>query len=87
MRAQGASEHDRRDRGNYSVGSAVKIEEILVMNSVYDYATGLGPLASNSLDRLNTRDLKRMVYTNLPPGDRCNRVYMWRGGREEQSPW
>ena len=57
MRAQGATEDDRRDRGNYSVGSGV-------MNSVYDYATGLGPLASNSLEgghRLSTRDLKRMV--------------------------
>ena len=59
MRAQGASEDDRRDRGNYAVGSTV-------MNSVYDYATGLGPLASNSLEgghRLDKKDLKRM----LPP--------------------
>jgi hypothetical protein len=31
MRAQGASEDDRRDRGNYSAGSQV-------MNSTYDYA-------------------------------------------------
>jgi hypothetical protein len=59
MRAQGASEDDRRDRGNYAAGSTV-------MNSVYDYATGLGPLASNSLEgghRLDKKDLKRM----LPP--------------------
>ena len=42
MRANGASEDDRRDRGNYAPGSQV-------MNSTYDYATGLGPLASNSL--------------------------------------
>jgi hypothetical protein len=57
MRAQGASEDDRWDRGNYAAGS-------MVMNSVYDYATGLGPLASNSLDgghRLNKKDLKRML--------------------------
>jgi hypothetical protein len=42
MRAQGSTEEDRRDRGNYSAGS-------LVMNDTYDYATGLGPLASNSI--------------------------------------
>ena len=42
MRANGASEDDRRDRGNYAPGSQV-------MHSTYDYATGLGPLASNSL--------------------------------------
>ena len=59
MRAQGASEDDRRDRGNYSAGSQV-------MNSTYDYAVGLGPLASNSLKgghRLDKKDIKRM----LPP--------------------
>ena len=57
MRAQGASEDDRRDRGNYAPGSQV-------MNQTYDYATGLGPLASNSLEgghRLNKKDLKRMI--------------------------
>ena len=57
MRAQGASEDDRRDRGNYAPGSQV-------MNQTYDYATGMGPLASNSLvggHRLNKRDLKRMI--------------------------
>ena len=60
MRAQGATEDDRRDRGNYAAGSTV-------MNGVYDYATGLGPLASNSLEgghRLDKKDLKRL----LPPG-------------------
>ena len=43
MRALGASEDDRRDRGNYAPNSQV-------MNETYDYATGLGPLASNSLE-------------------------------------
>ena len=42
MRAAGATEDDRRDRGNYAPGSQV-------MNQTYDYATGLGPLAANSL--------------------------------------
>ena len=42
MRASGATEDDRRDRGNYAPGSQV-------MNQTYDYATGLGPLAANSL--------------------------------------
>jgi hypothetical protein len=59
LRAQGASEDDRRERGNYTAGSTA-------MNSVYDYATGRGPLASNSLEgghRLEKEDLKRM----LPP--------------------
>jgi hypothetical protein len=60
MRAQGSTEEDRRDRGNYSAGSQV-------MNNTYDYATGLGPLASNSLEgghRLSKADLRRL----LPPG-------------------
>jgi hypothetical protein len=59
LRAQGASEDDRRDRGNYSAGSQV-------MNSTYDYAVGLGPLASYSLKgghRLDKKDIKR----TLPP--------------------
>jgi hypothetical protein len=44
MRAQGVTEDDRRDRGNYAAGSHV-------MNTTYDYATGLGPLAaSNNLE-------------------------------------
>jgi hypothetical protein len=57
MRAQGATKDDRRDRGNYAAGSTV-------MNSVYDYATGLGPSASNSLEgghHLDKKDLKRMT--------------------------
>ena len=37
-----ASEDDRRDRGNYA-------PNLQVMNTTYDYATGLGPLAANSL--------------------------------------
>lgn len=57
MRAQGTTEEDRRDRGNYSAGSQV-------MNTTYDYATGLGPLASNSLEgghRPNKADLQRII--------------------------
>lgn len=42
MRASGATEDDRRDRGNYAPGSQI-------MNLTYDYATGMGPLAANSL--------------------------------------
>ena len=42
MRAQGVTEDDRRDRGNYAAGSKV-------INTTYDYATGLGPVASNGL--------------------------------------
>lgn len=60
MRAQGTTEEDRRDRENYSVGSQV-------MNHTYDYATGLGPLASNSLKGghiLSKADLRRLN----PPG-------------------
>jgi hypothetical protein len=48
MRAQGASENNR------TAGSTI-------MNSIYDYATVLGPLASNSLEgghRLDKKDLK-----------------------------
>jgi integrase len=57
MRAAGATEEDRRDRGNYSAGSQV-------MNQTYDYAEGLGPLASNSLPgarRLGLRDVKLLI--------------------------
>jgi hypothetical protein len=58
MRALGASEDDRRERGNFAQGSTV-------MNSTYDYAvTGLGPSASNSLDgghKPTIKDLKRLV--------------------------
>jgi hypothetical protein len=60
MRAQESTEEDRRDRGNYSAGSQV-------MNNTYDYATGLEPLGSNSLEgghRLNNADLRRLI----PPG-------------------
>ena len=42
MRALGASEDDRRDRGNWAPGSQV-------MNDTYDYGHGLGPLAAESL--------------------------------------
>ena len=42
MRALGTSEDDRLDRGNYAPNSQVT-------NTIYDYATGLGPLAANSL--------------------------------------
>lgn len=59
MRAEGTTEEDRRDRVKFPVGSQV-------MNSTYDYATGLGPLASNSLaggHKLSKDDLHR----HLPP--------------------
>jgi hypothetical protein len=59
MLGAGATEEDRRDRGNYSAGSQV-------INQTYDDAVGLGPLASNSLPgarRLGVRDVKRL----LPP--------------------
>ena len=58
MRALGASEDDRRERGNFAQGSTV-------MNSTYDYAvTGLGPSASNSLEggcKPTINDLRRLV--------------------------
>lgn len=57
MRARGTTEDDRRDRGNYSAGSQV-------MNSTYDYATGLGPLAANSLAggyRPTVEDVRRLI--------------------------
>jgi integrase len=58
MRALGASEDDRRERGNFAEGSTV-------MNSTYDYAvTGLRPSASNSLERAGKptiNDLRRLV--------------------------
>ena len=57
MRAAGATEEDRRDRGNYSAGSQV-------MNQTYDYAVGLGPLASNSLPgarKLGVRDVMLLI--------------------------
>lgn len=57
MRASGATEEDRRDRGNYAPGS-------LVMNLTYDYATGLGPLASNSIPggrKPTIEDVRRLI--------------------------
>lgn len=57
MRASGATEDDRRDRGNYAPGSQV-------MNSTYDYATGLGPLAANSLQgghKPTVADVQRLI--------------------------
>ena len=42
MRMLGSTEADRRDRGGFSVKSPV-------MNDTYDYGTGLGPLACQSL--------------------------------------
>ena len=57
MRASGATEDDRRDRGNYAPGSQV-------MNQTYDYATGLGPLAANSLlggHKPTVEDIHRLI--------------------------
>ena len=57
MRALGSSEDDRRDRGNYAPGSQV-------MNNTYDYASGIGPLAANSLTggyKPELSDLKRLI--------------------------
>jgi hypothetical protein len=57
MRALGASEDDRRDRGNYAPRSQV-------MNSTYDYADGLGPSAANSLTggyKPTISDVKRLI--------------------------
>lgn len=57
MRALGASEDDRRDRGNYAPGSQV-------MNSTYDYADGMGPSAANSLGggyKPTIKDVKYLI--------------------------
>ena len=57
MRSLGASEDDRRDRGNYAPNSQV-------MNITYDYGTGIGPLASNSLvggRKPTVEDVKRLI--------------------------
>lgn len=43
MRATGASEDDRRDRGGYADGSQL-------IHTTYNYATGLGPLAASGLE-------------------------------------
>ena len=62
MRSLGASEDDRRDRGNYAPNSQV-------MNVTYDYGTGIGPLASNSLvggRKPTVEDVRRLI----PPARR-----------------
>ena len=59
MRAQGVTEDDRRDRGNYAAVSQV-------MNTTYDYATELRPLASNGLEgghEPTLIDVKRLIPT------------------------
>jgi hypothetical protein len=65
MRANGVSEDDRRDRGNYAPGSQV-------MNNTYDYVTGLGPLASNSLPGAQPptiTDIQRILPAARPIGE------------------
>ena len=59
MRALGASEDDRRDRGNYAASSTVMAES-------YEYAIGPGPLACEALEGgyLPTMDHLRRF---LPP--------------------
>ena len=62
MRSLGASEDDRRDRGNYAPHSQV-------MNITYDYGAGIGPLASNSLvggHKPTVEDVRRLI----PPARR-----------------
>ena len=62
MRSLGASEDDRRDRGNYAPNSQV-------MNITYDYGAGIGPLASNALiggHKPTIEDVKRLI----PPARR-----------------
>ena len=62
MRANGVSEDDRRDRGNYAPGSQV-------MNTTYDYVTGLGPLASNGLpsaQQPTITDIQRILPAARP---------------------
>ena len=59
MRSLGASEDDRRDRGNYAPNSQV-------MNLTYDYSAGIGPLASNSLVggyKPTIKDVRRLIPT------------------------
>jgi integrase len=63
MRSQGATEDDRRDRGNYAAGSQV-------MNTIYAYATGFGPLASNNLEggrEPSLTDVKRRAVGHCDP--------------------
>lgn len=60
--AVGASEDDRRDRGNYAPDSQV-------LNTTYDYATGRGPFASNSLPggyQPTVTDLRRILPAARP---------------------
>ena len=62
MRCLGASENDRRDRGNYAPNSQV-------MNLTYDYGVDIGPLASNSLvggHKPTVEDIRRLI----PPARR-----------------
>ena len=54
MRALGTLEDDRMHRGNYASNSQV-------MNTTYDYATGLGPLAANSLGGGRHPELKDVM--------------------------
>ena len=59
MRSLGASEDDRRDRGNYAPNSQV-------MNLTYDYSAGIGPLASNSVVggyKPTIKDVRRLIPT------------------------
>ena len=74
MRSLGASEDDRRDRGNYAPNSQV-------MNITYDYGAGIGPLASNSLvggHKPTIEDLRRLI----PP---ARAVEKGRSGRTDKS--
>jgi hypothetical protein len=68
VRALGASEDDRRERGDFAQGSSVMI-------TTYDYAvTGLGPSAANSLMggcKPTIYDLKRLVPAVRPARARC----------------
>lgn len=54
MQVLGTSEDDRRDRGNYPPNSQV-------MNTTYDYVTGLGPLAVNSLEGVRCPELSDVM--------------------------
>ena len=61
MRMLWSSEADRRDRGGYS-------EKSPVMNDTYDYGTGLGPLACQSLTGGSQPDAESL--RKLLPADR-----------------
>lgn len=57
MHGLGSSDEDNWDRGSYAPGPQV-------MNNTYDYATGLGPLAANSLEggyKPDLAELKRLI--------------------------